>query len=259
MAKKGKKKRPRGTRSPAANQAGKRAAATSTTAKPPSSSGRARGSASQVSKSQRSKSQAGRSQPSRSQRLEAARRARRRKSLLVRLAIGGIAVALVAGVAVRVLAGRSQEEQTRRQLTAGSCTLDSRADPTDPAPNNHVPNPTYQVDPPAGGNHAPQAARSAIYTQGQVPPDGQLVHAMEHGYVIFWHRPDLSQKDREALLEVAGRHRVDVLVVPRPSLPTTVAATAWERRLLCGAVEPDALDLFTRSYRNRGPEKVPHE
>ncbi len=264
MAKKGKKKRPGGTRSPAANQAAKRAAATSTTAKPPSSSGRARGSGSQTSKaqrsgSQRSRSQRSRSQPSRSQRIEAARRARRRKSLLVRVAIGGIFVALVAGVAVRVLADRSQGEETRRQLTAGSCTFDTRADPTDPVPDNHVPNPTYEVDPPAGGNHDPQAARRAIYSQGQVPPDGQLVHALEHGYVIFWHRPDLSEEDRQALLDVAGRHEVDVLVVPRPSLPTTVAATAWGRRLLCGNVEPDALDLFTRTYRNQGPEKVPHE
>lgn len=190
--------------------------------------------------------------------MEAARRARRRKSLMVRLAVAGIAGALVVGVAARVLSNRSEANEIRSKLTAASCKYDTRADPTDPAPANHVPEPTYRVDPPAGGNHTPQAAKATTYREGEVPPDGQLVHAQEHGYVVLWHRPDLSQKDRDALQEVARRYERDVLVVPRPSLTTPVAATAWGRRLLCGNVEPDSLALFTRTYRNQGPEKVPH-
>ncbi len=200
-----------------------------------------------------------RTKPTKAERIEAARRARRRKTLMVRGAVAGIAAVIVVGVAARVVANRSESRDVRRQLTAGSCTFDTRADPTDPSPANHVPNPTYRVEPPAGGNHSPQAAPARTYGDDQVPPDGQLVHAMEHGYVILWHRPDISGPDRDALRRVADRHERDVLVVPRPQLSTPVAATAWGNRLLCRAMEPDALDLFTREYRNKGPEKVPHE
>jgi len=50
-----------------------------------------------------------------------------------------------------------------------------------------------------------------------------------------------------------------VLLVPRASLPKPVATTAWGRRLLCDGVEPQGLDRFVTSYRNQGPEKVPHD
>lgn len=200
-----------------------------------------------------------RAKPTKAERMEAARRARRRKTLIVRAAVAGIAALIVVGVAARVIGGRKESGDIRRQLTAGSCTFDTKADPTDPAPANHVPNPTYRVEPPAGGNHSPQAAPARTYAEDQVPPDGQLVHALEHGYVVLWHRPDLSREDRAALQQVADRHERDVLVVPRPQLPTPVAATAWGNRLLCRAMEPDPLDLFIREYRNKGPERVPHE
>jgi len=269
LAKKGKKRRPSGGRP----QAGKRVTpkAAPGTVKPPTAGG---GGAARPAKAQPTKAQPTKSQPStkaqptkaqptkaqstKAQRIEAARTARRRKSLATRLAVAAIAGILLALLVVRVLAGRDDANATRAQLTAGSCKYDTQADRTNPAPRNHVASPTYRVDPPAGGNHLPQAARPADYSEGQVPPDGQIVHALEHGYVILWERPDLAESDRQALQGVAGRYQKDVLVVPRPSLPTKVAATAWGKRLLCGNVEPDALDLFTRTYRNKGPEKIPH-
>jgi hypothetical protein len=223
---------------------------------------RRRGPGPQARKAQaadRGGSRPARGKPTRAARIEAARRARRRKRLMVRGALGGIAVLLVVGVGARVVADRDQQGDLRRRLTAGSCTFDTRADPTARAPANHVSNPTYRVDPPAGGNHSPQVAQARTYGGEQVPPDGQVVHALEHGYVVLWHRPDLAGEERDELQKVADRHQRDVLVVPRPTLSTPVAATAWGRRLLCRSVEPAALDLFTREYRNKGPERVPHE
>lgn len=41
-------------------------------------------------------------------------------------------------------------------------------------------------------------------------------------------------------------------------MPVPVAATAWKRRLLCQAVEPDALTAFIDAYVNEGPEKIEH-
>ena len=239
--KKSKKRRPAGRRPPAAQrpQPGRQPAAKQGPARGPSAPRK----------------------PTRAERLEAARRARRRKALAVRLGIAAVVAALLGALAVKLVSDRREAAAAESRLTKGSCDVDTRSDPTDRAGANHVPNATYRVDPPAGGNHDPEVAGSDtdLYGEGGVPPDGQLVHALEHGYVIFWHRPDISQGDREAIQEVADRYDRDVLVVPRPSLRPPVAATAWGNRLLCRNVEPDALDLFTRSYRNKGPEKVPHE
>ncbi len=44
--------------------------------------------------------------------------------------------------------------------------------------------------------------------------------------------------------------------MPRPSLPSAVAATAWHRRLLCPSFEREPIELFIRSFRDKGPEKV---
>lgn len=257
MAKKGKKRRPGGGRPQPAKRVAPKAAAGPVK---PSADGVKPGAQSakpKSTKAQSAKAQSTKPKSTKAERIEAARRARRRKSLAGRLAVAGIAGVLVAFLAIRALSGSREGDAVRARLTAGSCEYDTKADRTDPAPRNHVPNPTYGVDPPSGGNHTAQAARPATYSEGQVPSDGQVVHAMEHGDVVLWHRPDLSPEDRSALQKVSDTYERDVLLVPRATLGTPVAATAWGRRLLCATVEPAALDLFTRTYRDKGPEKLP--
>jgi hypothetical protein len=190
--------------------------------------------------------------------VEAARRARRRKAIGIRLFLALVAVALVGALALNALGDRREASSLQQRLTAGECTFDSRSDRTDPAPNNHVANPTYRVNPPAGGNHSSRAASAGIYEEANVPADGELVHSLEHGYVIVWHRPDISEEDKQGIREVATRFERDVLVVPRASLPQRVAATAWGERLLCPGVEKGPLGEFIESYRNKGPERIPH-
>jgi DNA mismatch repair ATPase MutL len=266
LAKKSKKRRPGGGRpQPARAQSTKPQSTKGQSAKGQSTKGQStkgqstkgQSTKAQSTKAQSTKAQTPKAQSTKGQRIEAARRARRRKSLVGRLAVAGIAGILVAFLAIRALSGSREGDAVRAQLTAGSCEYDTKADATDAAPRNHVATPTYEVDPPAGGNHTPQAARPAAYSEGQVPSDGQVVHAMEHGDVVLWHRPDLSAEDRGALQKVFDTYERDVLVVPRATLATPVAATAWGRRLLCNTVEPAALDLFTRTYRDKGPEKLP--
>ncbi len=187
----------------------------------------------------------------------AAERALRRRTMRNR-AVAVVAVLALGGVVLGlVVRARRHSAQLVAALTSGSCRLDSRADADSGAGANHVPDPTFRVDPPSGGNHDPAPASAGIYDD-PVPSDGKIVHAMEHGYVILWHRPDLSAADRRLLDDVAGRFRTDVLMVARPSLAVPVAATAWHHRLLCGQIEASPLARFVDTYRNQGPEKVPH-
>lgn len=167
-----------------------------------------------------------------------------------------VTVAVVAGVvATLVMADRRTSNAERERLTAGSCTFDTRNDRLSASPNNHVAPASYKVDPPSGGNHAPNDAPAGVYGgTNPPPPDGRLVHSLEHGYVVLWHRPDVDQKDLAAIRGVFDRYSEDVLMVPRPSLKVKVAATSWGKRLLCPEVEPSRLAEFVRLYRNDSPE-----
>jgi Protein of unknown function (DUF3105) len=171
--------------------------------------------------------------------------------------LGALVVAVLVGVLGISLVRRppsdgppSLSAALRASLEQDGCTLDTRSDPG----RAHTPAATYTVDPPAGGDHDSVPSKAGFYEPGNVPADGHLVHSLEHGFVIVWYKPEgVTPATVDRLRELARLRWV--LVVPRPSLPTALAATAWRTRLLCpdGAEEPIA--TFVTALRNRGPEK----
>ena len=175
-----------------------------------------------------------------------------------KVVVGGLVGAfLLAGLAAFVLdrqrGQRAEARETARVLVAGSCETDRRTDLARSKGDGHVASPVFRVDPPAGGDHVEEVAKAGVYAGDRVPDDGRLVHALEHGYVVLWHRPGT---DTAPLERIAEEHEGDVIVAERDSLPVPVAATAWERRLLCEEVEPAALDRFVEAYVGEGPEDV---
>lgn len=198
--------------------------------------------------------------PTRAERLAAAEAARRRKATRTRALISVAAVALAALLVVTIVASRRSNNRTVSRLEAsGACKYDTKSD-TDAGPgNNHVNGDvTYSVDPPAGGNHNPTPANPGVYTMDNKPPDAQIVHSLEHGYVVLWYRPDVTPAMLTDLTNLANRYDRDVLLVPRPSMSKPVAATAWHHRLLCSQDDLTALERFITTYRNQGPERIPH-
>lgn len=202
-----------------------------------------------------SKPAVGPRKPSQAERLEAERRRRRRRRL--RRRAGAIAAVIVAigGFVVWRVSEQQSARRTIAALTAGSCRYDTRSDPGQV--NEHAATVSFKVDPPSGGVHEPSPARGGTYTEGNQPPDGQVVHALEHGLIAISYRPDLPEVDVEVLEGMAEANEEDVLLLPRSSLPVPVAATAWHRRLLCDELEPASLRRFIRAYVNQGPENVP--
>jgi Protein of unknown function (DUF3105) len=198
--------------------------------------------------------------PTRSERLAAAETARRRKATRTRAVIILAVVAVIALLVVTISASRHSNDRTIANLEAsGSCKYDSKTD-TDAGPgNNHVNGDVqYATDPPSGGNHNPVPAAAGTYTVDNKPPDAQIVHALEHGYVTIWYKPDVVPATLTDLQTLAAKYDRDVLLVPRASMAKPVAATAWHRRLLCTQPDTSALESFITSYRNQGPEKIPH-
>jgi Protein of unknown function (DUF3105) len=155
-----------------------------------------------------------------------------------------------------MISNRRAEQRTISRLEAGSCQFDKESDDDAGQGRNHVSGSVdYRTDPPAGGDHSLTPSAPSVYREP--PPDEQVVHSMEHGDIVLWHKPDAPPDVLEQLGRLADRYDGDVLVVPRASMRTPVAATAWHRRLLCPAFEQSAFDLFVRTYRDKGPEKVP--
>ena len=198
--------------------------------------------------------------PTRAERLAAAEAARRRKALRNRLLVLGAIAGVITLITVTVLNSRRSNARVVEALEAsGSCNYDTRTDSDSGAGRNHAPGDVrYEVDPPSGGNHNPSPSPPGIFTAETRPPDAQIVHSLEHGYVAIWHRPDIGPAQLDQLRDLAGRHERDVLLVPRESMSEPVAATAWHRRLVCSQVDVESLERFVTEYVNEGPEKVPH-
>jgi hypothetical protein len=195
--------------------------------------------------------------PTRREQERAARQAAdRREGLRRKLVTAGLVAVLLAAVAVFFVVDNRRDAELEEALTSGSCTIDTETDPTLPSGQNHVPSPSYAVNPPSGGNHLASAARAGVYEGTAVPAEGLLVHSLEHGYVIAWHSPDLPDEQKKQLEEFQGRHEDDVIVAEKPGLPVPVAATAWGHRLLCQEVELKALERFFDTHVGNGPEDV---
>jgi hypothetical protein len=199
--------------------------------------------------------------PTRAERLAAAEAARRRKAARNRALIAGGLVAVIALLAITITNSRRSNQRVISALeSSGNCEYDSRSDTDRGQGNNHVNgNVNYEVNPPSGGDHSPSPSPPGIFTVDNTPPDAQIVHSLEHGYVAIWHKVDMPTADFEALRDLTNRYPKDVLLVPRAGLEQPVAATAWHRRLLCERPDVEALERFVKEYRNKGPEKVPHE
>lgn len=172
------------------------------------------------------------------------------------------AIILVPVLVLTVLMGRGayhylEQRSAIDDMTSGSCEFDRKTDPG--ASGQHVENPTFAVNPPAGGLHTVAVASEGDYSStaaANMPPDGQLVHALEHGLIDIWYQPGTSSEDLERLRQIRTAHENDVLLIPRASLPVPFAATAWHERLLCQQLETESIERFVEFYKNKGPEKV---
>jgi len=125
----------------------------------------------------------------------------------------------------------------------------------------------YNSNPPTTGEHYQIPAQDGIY--GEAPQDEQLVHTMEHGRVIIWVKPSLSENERADIRALVDDDSYQMVLVPRRNMPYEVAATAWNanpapngtgRLMGCQKVNDklfDALAAFRDENRSQGPEPVP--
>lgn len=177
-----------------------------------------------------------------------------RRSLTVLVAAVGFVVGACGGGSNGSSGGATTTTEAGPPLpplsATADCTEDSKHDGGDKV--KHVDDAGYDVDPPAGGDHENRATLPGIY---KTPPrDGELVHGLEHGDIVVWHKPNIAAGDFDTLAKLARDYPRHVILVPRSSMDVPVAATAWEKRLLCNGLDVKVLGEWIEDNRNKGPE-----
>ncbi len=117
----------------------------------------------------------------------------------------------------------------------------------------HVANATYDTPTPTSGPHSASSPPCGFASQG-LPLD-LAVHALEHGAVVVWHRPDIDAEARAQALEQLQEWDSHWILSPNPGIEEPFVATAWNR--LMAFDEPsEGLAEFVDTYRRRGPERL---
>lgn len=119
---------------------------------------------------------------------------------------------------------------------------------------------TYKSQPATSGSHDPVPAHDRAFLKN--PGLGHLVHALEHGRVVFWFKPNAPARVRGALKKLYDEEKALMILAPDTKpMPYEVAATAWTQLLGCPKYNervPDAMRAFRDAYRLKGPEYFPN-
>lgn len=117
----------------------------------------------------------------------------------------------------------------------------------------------YATSPPTSGDHYEDWSRAGYYTER--PPLGNLVHSLEHGYVVIYYDPatisESAENDLRSLTNQYTGPWSSVLAVPHteenPDSPYVL--TAWEHLLQMDSYDEETVRAFIDAYRGKGPEK----
>jgi uncharacterized protein DUF3105 len=121
----------------------------------------------------------------------------------------------------------------------------------------------YKSEPPALGRHYQVPIEDGIYEDAS--PLTHTVHALEHGRVLIWLRPDLTSDQLAQFKALYEEDPYHVIMLPRAELKQPFAVSAWVgdttgHILRCNDVNDntwDAIRAFKEKYRDKAPEFVP--
>ena len=135
-----------------------------------------------------------------------------------------------------------------------------------------TPGSNYNSDPPTSGPHWGSPVDKGIYDKEF--PDEQLIHNLEHGYILISYRsaksdlqpsqatPDASLKSAtpdeiNQLKSIVEKDDWKIVMSPREKDQTKIVLAAWGRVLKLDDFDEKKIKDFISTYRNRGPERTP--
>ena len=173
------------------------------------------------------------------------------------LTVGAIigAVVIVVGIFI-VQAGKNSSATSREASTKPE--IGAQVDALDPETDRvHISDPSkLQIpdgQPPVRGPH--YAVPQSVGVYQQPVPDGNAIHALEHGIVWIAYNPTLLDADGvKALDELGKKYNVDTIISPRPLNSTAIAAASWGYYMDLDKFDKAQLEDFIKTNRNRSPE-----
>jgi len=123
---------------------------------------------------------------------------------------------------------------------------------------------SFTTNPPSGGNHYATWAAFQVYDTPVRP--GFLVHALEHGAVVFWYNcPEGCGDEVDEVEAFIASLPVDPLcasatadrravLVPYPELGSRWAASAWGFALTADCFDAAEFETFYGDHVGRAPE-----
>jgi hypothetical protein len=122
----------------------------------------------------------------------------------------------------------------------------------------------HNTDPPTSGQHYDTPAAPGFYEVA--PPDEQLVHNLEHGYVVvYFSCSDLAeavcaglQDEIRSAISGKGVSRftgtAKLIAVPRPAMANRITYTSWGRLHRADAFDERELELYIQQNLDQAPE-----
>jgi hypothetical protein len=208
---------------------------------------------------------------------------RRHRTILYALAGSGVGLLIVAVAFVALSGGKSNgtkglsDGKVAPLMKAAGCTFKTVNAYLPKGQNMHLQSLTgkfpWNTDPPSNGQHYPYWAVWGFYTVAINPR--RVVHNEEHGGVIIWWGPKVSQATVTQLRQFYDEQSTGTVGTPYATLGSKVAITAWTGDVakyqvngyygqghigVCptyNAATKAAFEAFRDAYRGHGPEGVP--
>jgi hypothetical protein len=119
----------------------------------------------------------------------------------------------------------------------------------------------YNSDPPTSGYHygTPMQPTNAGFFE-EALPDENMVHSLEHGYVILWYDcTDMSDEECAALKDgirdvIEQTETYKVVGMPREGMDTPIIAVSWGMMYKQETLNEEGLIAFVNANRERSPE-----
>jgi hypothetical protein len=101
---------------------------------------------------------------------------------------------------------------------------------------------------------------AGFYEEANRPLDEDIIHAEEHGYVVFWYdctkAPDGNCDGFKAALrklrtDLGG---IKLIVLPRDNMPEMLTLTSWGKLQRLDAFDTAAMTAFYRRNLGQAPE-----
>ena len=179
--------------------------------------------------------------------------ARWRKRTVVGAAV---ALALAAAIAaVVVVRGGRGERALAETLAAADCALKTYPEQAARHLASYDVKVAYNSSPPTSGPHHQQPVVWGAYPEPVV--EIQEPHNLEHGGVVIHYGERVGLATLEQLQAFYSDSPNGMVLAPLPKLGRRITLTAWTKSASCERFDEEAFTAFRRTYRGKGPERIP--